>query len=402
MNFIPLNLTDIKGNVKNSLDELVNEAPYVTVILGAPGSGKSRLLQDFKDRNQANVEYTSVEDFLIKKEAVFTKKYLLLDGFDEYRNSNTGKSKTTIIKELAQKLEEYVQNGLSITIACREMDWNGKQDENALRNFINIPVKVFRIEPLDDEQKQKFKESLHLSDTNFNILDENGFLETPQLFIMSEKISKGIIQEKMRKRDLYEKFIECRQESNENNRINSVNKIELDAFKKSAAYIAFYYMFGDDFQLNEDNLRKIADAGNGFTFDNLSIVLKSSLIINGKFCHRTIAEYLAAKAIADRALKGLSTERIIKLVSSEDVVYPEYRGVYSWLCAMLELDKLININPYLQYQYGDNSFFTLEQKKKVIAAVREYSERDPYFYRRGFSLAPKSFYEKGLDTLLVQ
>lgn len=402
MNFIPLNLTDIKGNVKNSLDELVNEAPYVTVILGAPGSGKSRLLQDFKDRNQANVEYTSVEDFLIKKEAVFTKKYLLLDGFDEYRNSNTGKSKTTIIKELAQKLEEYVQNGLSITIACREMDWNGKQDENALRNFINIPVKVFRIEPLDDEQKQKFKESLHLSDTNFNILDENGFLETPQLFIMSEKISKGIIQEKMRKRDLYEKFIECRQESNENNRINSVNKIELDAFKKSAAYIAFYYMFGDDFQLNEDNLRKIADAGNGFTFDNLSIVLKSSLIINGKFCHRTIAEYLAAKAIADRALKGLSTERIIKLVSSEDVVYPEYRGVYSWLCAMLELDKLININPYLQYQYGDNSFFTLEQKKKVIAAVREYSERDPYFYRRGFSLAPKSFYEKGLDTFLVQ
>ena len=402
MNFIPLNLTDINGNVKNSLDELVNETPYLTVILGAPGSGKSRLLQDFKDRNQANVEYTSVEDFLINKSADYSKKYLLLDGFDEYRNSNTGKSKTTIIKELAQKLEEYVKKGVSITIACREMDWNGKQDENALCNFVKTRAKVFKIEPLDEEQKQKFKESLHLSDTNFAILNENGFLENPQLFIMSEKISKGFIQEKMQKRDLYERFIECCQESNEINIINSVNKIELDAFKKAAAYIAFYYMFGDDFLLNEHDLQKIADASHGFTFDNLNIILKSSLIINGKFCHRTIAEYLAAKAIANRALNGLSTERIIQLVSSEGIVYSEYRGVYSWLCTLLESDKLIKIDPYLQYQYGDNSFFTLEQKKKVIAAIREYSENDPYFYRKGLSLAPKSFYEKGLDSFLIK
>lgn len=402
MNFIPLKLADINGNVKNSLDEIINETPYVTVILGAPGSGKSRLLQDFKERNENEAIFTSVEDFLIKGSTDFTKKYLLLDGFDEYRNSNSGKSKTTIIKELAQTLEEYVKKGTSITIACREMDWCGKQDESALCNFVKIPVKVFTIEPLDETQKQKFKNSLHLSDTNFEILNENGFLENPQLFVMSEKISRGIIQEKMQKRDLYERFIECCQESNEVNITNYVNIIELDVFKKAAAYIAFYYMFGDDFQLNEHNLQKIADAGHGFTFNNLNIVLKSTLIINGKFCHRTIAEYLAAKAIANRALNGLSSERIINLVSSEGVVYSEYRGVYSWLCALLESDKLINIDPYLQYQYGDNSFFAPEQKKKVIAAVRNYSERDPYFYRKGFSLAPKSFYEKSLDPFLVQ
>ena len=402
MKFIPLKLTDINGNVKNSLDEIVNETPYVTVILGAPGSGKSRLLQDFKERNENEAIFTSVEDFLIKGSSDYTKKYLLLDGFDEYRNSNSAKSKTTITKELAQILEEYVKKGISITIACREMDWCGKQDESALCNFVKTPVKIFTIEPLDEDQKQEFKNSLHLSDSNFDTLNENGFLENPQLFIMSEKISRGIIQEKMQKRDLYERFIESCQEANEANITNSVNIIELDVFKKAAAYIAFYYMFGDDFQLNERNLQKIADAGHGFTFNNLNIVLKSTLIINGKFCHRTIAEYLAAKAIANRALNGLSTERIINLVSSENVVYSEYRGVYSWLCALLESDKLIDIDPYLQYQYGDNSFFTPEQKKKVIAAVRNYSEKDPYFYRKGFSLAPKSFYEKSLDLFLVQ
>ena len=167
MIFIPLNLVDINGNVKNSLDELVNESPCVTVILGAPGSGKSRLLQDFKDRNKGKVEYISVEDFLINNATDFSKRFLLLDGFDEYRNSNTGKSKTTIVKELAQKLEEYVKKGVSITIACREMDWCGKQDENALCNYIKSRVKVYTIEPLDEIQKQKFKESLHLSNDNF-------------------------------------------------------------------------------------------------------------------------------------------------------------------------------------------------------------------------------------------
>lgn len=402
MIFIPLNLVDINGDVKSSLDELVNESPCVTVILGAPGSGKSRLLQDFKDRNKGKVEYISVEDFLINNATDFSKRFLLLDGFDEYRNSNTGKSKTTIVKELAQRLEEYVKKGVSITIACREMDWCGKQDENALCNYIKIRVKVYTIEPLDEIQKQKFKESLHLSNDNFTILNGNGFLETPQLFLMSEKISKGIISENMQKRELYERFIECCRESNEVNVANAVNEIELDAFKDSAAYIAFYYMFGDDFQLNEINLQKIADASHGFTIDNLKIVLKSSLIVNGKFCHRTIAEYLAAKAIANRVQNGLSTDRVIKLVSSEGTVYSEYRGVYSWLCALLESDILINIDPYLQYQYGDNSFFKLELKKKVVEAVRNYSKRDPYFYRKGFSLAPKSFYEKGLDSFLVQ
>ncbi|WP_085490583.1 hypothetical protein [Fibrobacter sp. UWB13] len=68
---------------------------------------------------------------------------------------------------------------------------------------------------------------------------------------------------------------------------------------------------------------------------------------------------------------------------------------------MLEEDELIKIDPYLQYQYGDNSFFSTQQKKQVVEAIRDYSQNDPYFYRKGFSLASKSFYESGLDTFLI-
>ncbi len=398
--FVGLTLTDFAGIKKNSLDEIVDSS-CVSIILGSPGSGKSRLLQEFEKRHPKECLYYSVEDFLLKKSIAQTAKFLLLDGFDEYRNSNTGKSKSAIVKELAMILSDFAQREIAVVIACREMDWCGNRDEDALCNFVNAPVKVYTVDPLNYEQKWLFKKNLGMSDSDFVLYDECGFLETPQMFLMSLKLSGQNIPEKVGKKYLYEKFIEGCRESNDVNVENGVNCIELESFENSAAYIAFYYIFCDEFELRVPFLMQIANDKEGVSIENLRIVLKSPLIQKNKFCHRTIAEYLAAKAIATRYNRGLSLERVVRLVSSDGIVYSEYRGVYSWLCTLLEEDELIKIDPYLQYQYGDNSFFSTQQKKQVVEAIRDYSQNDPYFYRKGFSLASKSFYESGLDTFLI-
>lgn len=398
--FVGLTLTDYTGNEKHSLDEIVDSS-CVSIILGAPGSGKSRILREFDERQAKESRYLSVEDFLLRDETDLSAKFLLLDGFDEYRNSNTGKSKSTIVKELALKLSDFSQRQIAVVIACREMDWCGSRDEDALCNFVSAPVKVYTVEPLNRAQKWLFKQNLGMTDSDFALYDECGFLETPQMFLMSLKLPGDNLPEKVGKKYLYEKFIEGCRESNDFNVDNNVNCIELDSFKNSAAYIAFYYIFSDEFELNVSSLTQIANKKEGMPIENLSAVLKSSLIQKNRFCHRTIAEYLAAAAIAGRYIRGLSLDRIVRLVSSDGIVYSEYRGVYSWLCTLLEDKELIKIDPYLQYQYGDNSFFSISQKKQVVEAIRDYSQNDPYFYRRGFSLASKSFYEFGLDSFLI-
>lgn len=398
--FVHLFLKDYLGNTFSSLEDFV-DGSMISVVLGAPGSGKSRLLLEFSNSHKSECCYLSVEDFLFNDCVTPSAKFLLLDGFDEYRNSNTGKSKSTIVKELAVKLSGYTQKQVAVIIACREMDWCGNRDEEALCNFVSAPVRVYTIEPLNHEQKWLFKQNLGMTDSDFALYDECGFLETPQMFLMSQKLSGDNLPEKVGKKYLYEKFIEGCRESNDFNVENNVNCIELDSFKNSAAYIAFYYIFSDEFELNVSSLTQIANKKEGMPIENLLAVLKSSLIQTNKFCHRTIAEYLAATVIVNRYKKGLSLERIVKLVSSDGIVYSEYRGVYSWLCTLLEEKELIKIDPYLQYQYGDNSFFSISQKKQVVEAIRDYSQNDPYFYRKGFSLASKSFYEFGLNSFLV-
>jgi len=110
-------------------------------------------LQEFEKRHPKECLYYSVEDFLLKKSIAQTAKFLLLDGFDEYRNSNTGKSKSAIVKELAMILSDFAQREIAVVIACREMDWCGNRDEDALCNFVNAPVKVYTVDPLNYEQK---------------------------------------------------------------------------------------------------------------------------------------------------------------------------------------------------------------------------------------------------------
>lgn len=397
--FVDLTLTDETGKNSFSIFDVVS-IPGMSIILGAPGSGKSRILEEINSNNEKAC-YVSVEDFLMNDLFDESFEILLLDGFDEYRNSNTGKSKNTIVKELAVKLSTIVEKNKKVIVACREMDWRGNADGEALSRYLKVAANIFVVSPLSEEQKRRFKDVYEMSDEAYSICNANGFLENPQLFLMSKKISKNLTAQKFEKKQLYERFVECCQEQNENNIGNGVNVVESDAFKKNAAYIASYYIFADDFELNEISLRSIADAENGFTIDRLLYVLKSSLIIKNKFCHRTVAEFLAAKSLAERLNKGLSLSRLKSLISSKNIVFSEYRGVFSWLCSFTENSELIKMDPYLQYQYGDNSFFSSYQKEMVIKAVESYSKEDPLFYRKGLTIASKSFYSSKLDDLLI-
>jgi hypothetical protein len=103
--------------------------------------------------------------------------------------------------------------------------------------------------------------------------------------------------------------------------------------------------------------------------------------------HRTIAEYLGAKALARRVRDGLPIDRVLALMTAFDggVVEP-LRGLHAWLAVhcTCESDRrsLIRRDPLGVVLYGDPTAFTLAEQEIVLDALRAEAERYPWF-RRG-------------------
>jgi hypothetical protein len=55
------------------------------------------------------------------------------------------------------------------------------------------------------------------------------------------------------------------------------------------------------------------------------------------------------------------------------------RATYAWLCAITGNFDLIKIDPYYQLIYGENNHFSIEFKKKILEAIKDYSSKNPYF-----------------------
>ena len=68
---------------------------------------------------------------------------------------------------------------------------------------------------------------------------------------------------------------------------------------------------------------------------------------------------------------------------------------------LIVIDALIKIDPYYQAIYGDNSLFDSKRKEFVLEAIREYSQKNPYFINFSQHVDLEGFYDKDLDKILM-
>jgi hypothetical protein len=96
--------------------------------------------------------------------------------------------------------------------------------------------------------------------------------------------------------------------------------------------------------------------------------------------HRNVAEYLAARFLAQEMQNGLSTGRVLSLMTAADGgTVSGLRGLNAWLSVLHPPSRrrLIEIDPLGAALYGDTRLFSVEHKmvllKSLHALARQYA-----------------------------
>src|SRR5439155_140274 len=105
--------------------------------------------------------------------------------------------------------------------------------------------------------------------------------------------------------------------------------------------------------------------------------------------HRTVAEFLAGKALAhavigDRESASLPLSRALAMITGEDERPPtELRGLYAWLAAHLAVlgdeggaRRMIEADAVTVLAYGDAAVFTTTARRTILANL---DRNEPYF-----------------------
>lgn len=394
-------LDDEKSN-RFTLDEVLEQSnTNVIVILGAPGSGKSSIFKNYQENHQKNVDIYNVKNF-IELQKTTTKSILFLDALDEYRN--TSNDKIFVIEKLGAKISTL--DSTKVIISCREMDWYGEDDKNALKDEINTEVEIYRILPLEYSQQLELAIKIQIDDPEVFVesLHNKGLISNPQMFVMMTDLY--IQNPKLKivgKSELYKEYIKYSRENNSRYKRNSLNILSEEEIFTYAGYLASFYIFSNIDTFNERILESVVNTD--FPLDKLNAVLNSKLFIEQKFSHRTIAEFLAGNYLATNLLDtsvGIDVKRAKSLFTDSDKVPTELRGTYAWLCSISKNHELIAIDPYYQAVHGDNALFDIEQKKEIILAIKQYAQTNPYFYKFKHNLDLQGFYDARLEEFFVQ
>lgn len=403
--FIDLTLKKLGDDDEYSLESALKNNSFV-VLLGNPGSGKTTLLRHFEKNNRS--AFYNVRDFLHDDEMssnLAKKHYLLIDGFDELRSVSSDKYEP--LYKISDKIKKIKKNnsGIHVVLSCRAIDWFGNDDLEILNKQERIAV--FFIQPLNLKQKiDLIRLYLHSVPQIFlEKITSCAFLDNPQILTMFLDLykRKSIKNFPRTKQDVYAKFIEFAREKDPKRQKNHI-LLTSDEIYKYAGYLAYYYIVAGTTSIDDKLVQDIADESKGFPIEKLRDVLNTNIFKDGgavTFVHRTVAEFLCAKFLLNYT--SLTTKRIINLciIPQRDAVSSEYRGVFAWLSSFSENEEYFSIDPYGQYLYGDDSYFSVESKKRVLKGIRDYSKRCPYFLTQGRLLGSNTFYDSKLDDFLI-
>ena len=369
------------------------------VLLAEPGAGKTKAFE--VEAQETGGEYTSARNFITLQSRKFKSDApIFIDGLDEIRAGSA--SHRAPLDDIRRRLDELGRP--AFRLSCREADWRSAVDRESLKAVApKGELAVLHLQELDDADILAVLRSLGVEPPEEFLAESERhgvrpLLGNPLLLNLIVKAVGTLENNWPNSRSAIYRMA-CEQlaiEYNEEHRAErrtvqpSIDRILEDAGLISAlCLLAGIAGFSDAAGMDADLARRVDTLPGVLGVKDLRSALTSKIFVaDGDQRvprHRTIGEFLAAGAIAQRIKDGLPVERILALMSGADggIVDP-LRGLHAWLATRCEPERpaLIDRDPLGVVLYGDLKMFSPENKKQVLRALQREAQRFAWF-RKG-------------------
>ncbi|MDD3328953.1 MAG: hypothetical protein PHW25_17870 [Zoogloea sp.] len=365
------------------------------VLLGEPGAGKTVAVEE--EATRTGGVFVSIAEFLIgEPDEVLREKTLFLDGLDEVRAS--GDERTLL--RLKQRLKQL--DIKRFRISCRAADWLGTADVQELQSI--VPGKTIAVLQLEVLANSDIESILA---TTYEVVCPADFVATAQRrgvqALLQNPQTLGLLARAVQgdqwpatRLETFE--IACAKLAEEPNRYYRNARRgkdiptptqSLDAAGELCAALLLSDKVG--IALDPDAASEHAPFLDEFlpsTPQHAAHALKSALFRSSgnerlRPCHRSIAEFLAARWIAGKIeTQGLPVGRVLNLLhGSSTRTVSGLRGLYAWLAlhSLKVRDTLIKADPLTVVLYGDVQPMSAETKERIFEGLREEARQHPAF-----------------------
>lgn len=363
------------------------------VLLGSPGSGKTEAFKH--EAKKDGVEPITARDFLtFDPDPACQDHTLYIDGLDETRaGSADGRTPFDGIRARLQAL-----GCPRFRLSCREADWFGANDRGRLRAVApNGDVRVLRLDPLSDQ-------GIHdLLDRNLGHEDPPGFVESArQRGIdgllgnpLNLKMLAAAVDDEEWPRTKSETFdMACRKlvsEANPEHQIAWRGTADSTALLDAAGDLCAVLLLAGKAGVTlpgtapDANHPRLEDVPRGGRELLRRVVGTSLFTLSGEGrlvpAHRQLAEFLAARWIADLIDEGLPVRRALSLMTGFDGgIISEFRGLAAWLAAQSKVARaeVIERDPVGTVLHGDVQDFSTLEKRLVLQTLNVETDRNPW------------------------
>ena len=356
------------------------------VLLGEPGSGKTRSFQEEARQTEAGL-YVAAHDFVeLHRLDEWRGKTLFIDALDELRADSPSPEP---LGRIRSRLDELGRP--RFRLSCRDADWYSSMDRDDLAKVSkNGQITTLKIDPLSDDEVRELLAALEVEDVDafMNAAAEDGIaplLGNP----LTLELLAGVFADGSRPKSRKEAFeTSCRSLAREHNprHVRGRELLDADAQLDAAGFLCAvallsgkrgYVRCAAETPSHWIPIDEVPDGRAVFNSVLRTRLFESPTVDSFVPLHKHIAEFLAGRYLASRVAAGLPAARAIALMTGFDggVVSP-LRGVWAWFAANCAVARteLIDGDPLGVVLYGDVKQFSVDDKRRLLERVRGHIE----------------------------
>ncbi len=379
-----------------SFEEFRDTDAYV--LLGPPGAGKSKTFEQEAACLKTDPPVTA-RNFItlgVDKHPEWHNTTLFIDGLDEMRaGSFDGRTPLDGIRKKLDQLDRP-----RFRLSCREADWFGANDRDNLKAVSrNGQVVVLHLDLLTEADIIKIlRDNLEVDDPEKFVGEAHQrglgtLLTNPQSLSMLVKAGAGGDWPETRMQTFNMACRTLLREHNQDHRVAKPDNIDISHLLDAAGRLcavqlltggAGYTLPGTESEHEYPGLEQISGE-NQEVFRHVLGTKLFTMPPEGPAVpvHRHVAEFLAARYLADLIENGLPVGRILALMTGDDGgVVSELRGISAWLAAHSKTGRMaiIERDPIGTILYGDVREFSVDEKRRLIDGLYRESRKNPWFF----------------------